>query len=170
MSWRPQFVFSTPPGYRDEEFIYYFDRTNTPSLAAGATQDIGLTLQQDQPFVWRAWEIQNGAAATFNAFTGVLDGVRWKDPYGNYLSFGFVPTALYTRASSGLPFLATGGLTPSAPFTQGLVVPIEPEIFCPAGAVITLYANPSVALATQGWQVALYGVKRFPLHGEECFV
>ena len=60
--YRPQFAYATPPGCRDEDFVYYFDGSNVPLLA----QNIGpgmeidyipLPLDQDAPFYWRGWKV-----------------------------------------------------------------------------------------------------------------
>ena len=32
MIYRAQFCYPTPPGCRDEDFVYYFDGSNTPML------------------------------------------------------------------------------------------------------------------------------------------
>ena len=118
--YRPQFPNSVPPGYQDKEFVHYFDQTNTPqlnnalSLAAGATLlQIPLQLQGDAPFTLRGIVV-NGPGNF---------ALRFKDPYGNYLSDDFIPIPL------------RDGLEETSVFGQN-VVEFEPEIPCPLGSIV----------------------------------
>lgn len=120
MSYRPQFLYSTPEKFKDEDFIHYFDQHNTTqlnnalSLAAGGTIiGIPLQLETDAPFFWRGLKIDGPANYA----------VRLRDPYGNYLTDDYVPLPL--------------GFSPDAPTVAGSpVIPMEPEVPCPAGSVI----------------------------------
>jgi len=119
---RPQFPFPTPPGFEDQDFLYYFDNKNTPALNTSTLAvgqilfNVPLPLQQDAPFFWRGITIDNPTAAL---------GIRFRDSAGNYLSDDFIPVGLL----SGMP---SGGHPPIGP----LAVIMEQEIPCPKGSVI----------------------------------
>lgn len=158
--YRGQFAYSTPEGCRDEDFVYYFDGSNTPLLnqdfAVGLTVlNIPLPLQQDAPFYWRGFKVENrgagGGPATPNLFC------RFRDPYLNFLSEGMICAMNLGFAQN--PFVFNG-----ADYT-GTPVPLEPEIYCPAGGLIQLdIIAPVTAGVTAFPLVTLYGVKRF----KEC--
>jgi hypothetical protein len=146
LSFRPQFAFPTPAGVRDEQFTYTFDATNTPALSGTiptlqTRESIPLLLQPDTEFRWRAVKI--------SARGGSSLGVKFQDPYGNFLSDDFIPcNAGYTP--SGL-----GGLVGSQP------VVLESEIVCPPGGVVWAYLeNPTGGTYTIDIEIALLGVKR----------
>ena len=120
MSYRPQFPFRTPPQFQDKDFVHYFDQTTVPlfntalSLAAGGIiLNIPLQLQADAPFSIRGIKV-NGPANF---------AVRFRDPYGNYLSEGFIPIPLRDGPEE------TGVYGSN-------VVDFEPEIGCPVGSII----------------------------------
>lgn len=118
--YRPQFAYPTPEGFQDEDFVHYFDQSNTTqlnaalALAAGATiENIALQLQTDAPFSWRGLKI-NGPANF---------AIRFRDPYGNFLSNDYLPLPLE--------------YSPQETSVRGSnVVPFGDEIKCPAGSVI----------------------------------
>jgi hypothetical protein len=120
-SYRPQYVTSpTPPGFKDEEFEYYFDSENTPGLiplqAGQSVNKVVLQLQQDSEFIWRAIELSGN--------TGPLC-VKFYDPFGNELS------AVTVEADT------TYDATLQAENPVGrLPVVFEPEIRCPAGGFL----------------------------------
>jgi hypothetical protein len=145
MSFRPQFAFQTPAGFRDEQFHYSFDSTNVPSLgnpilAGGALRNVPLQLQNDAEFILRSWKVQLGVAVS-----GLFATIR--DPYGNFLSATPLPFANY--------------LTPAGAITIGqMEVPFESEIVCPVGGFLQLFLyNVSTGSITPP-QFTLYGVNR----------
>jgi hypothetical protein len=86
--YRPQFPYAIPPEFRDKDLTHYFDQNTTTqlnnalSLAAGATLlQIPLQLETSAPFWWRGIKV-NGPSNF---------AVRFKDPFGNYLSDDWVP-------------------------------------------------------------------------------
>jgi hypothetical protein len=151
MSYRPQFAFATPPGFRDEQFHYSFDGTNVAALsstnpiAASAVLDnITLQLQQDAEFILRAWKVQLGTAPSRLNLT-------IKDPRGYYLSASSIPLGTY--------------LTPSGLAVVGsLVVPFESEVVCPAGGFLQLNFRNLSTGSVNPPAFTLYGVKRY----QEC--
>lgn len=123
--YRPQFVYAPPPpGYRDEDFDYYFDFTtvallnNTTLASAAIIQNIPLTLQSDAAFLWKGIQVKgvNGADPVV--------AIQLKDAHSNYLSDDFVPLDLYAAPNS---------TSPQAGF---LGIVWEPPIICPAGCTI----------------------------------
>ena len=117
--YRPQFAYPTPSQFEDHDFIHYFDQTNTTqlnnalSIAAGATVlGIPLNLQNDAPFTWRGIKI-NGPSNF---------AVRFRDPYGNYMSDDFLPLPL--------------DYGPREPASVGSNPVVIEEVRCPAGSVI----------------------------------
>ena len=154
MSYRPQFAYRTPPGCRDLDFTYVFDGSNVPVLAtnlAGASSfEIPLPLERDAPFLWRGLKVN----ATLTA--GLVYGfpnvsVQFTDPYLNPLSDGLVPATLYGFPSNPMQFL--GQLLTGPP------VPLEDEIFCPAGSVVLVTVSAGAAQAFLSF--SLHGVKRY---------
>ncbi len=123
MGYRPQFAYPPAPGNcRDEEFEYFFDKTNTPGLAVtltpGQTQNnIPLVLDKDSVFLCRGIKIGNPSSVL---------GVQFKDPSGNQLSDDYEPAADYSGFSGQ-------SVQPGAPPRA-----MEPEIECPAGAALIL--------------------------------
>lgn len=129
----PQYITEpTPPGFRDEEFEYYFDSNNTPGLAALSTpgqtaNKITLQLQQDAEFIWHALEISSlRYLRELPANTGPLC-VRFYDPFGNEL------TSVQVEVDRAF------GATLNTAFPIGrLPVVFEPPIRCPAGGFLQI--------------------------------
>ena len=146
MSYRPQFVFSTPRGFRDESFHYSFDSTNTPglgvSIASGAfLNNIVLQTQADAEFICRALKVQLGTAASNLNLT-------IKNPQGLYLSAVNVPIADY--------------LTPSGLAVVGsLFVPFEPEVRIPPSGFFEVYLENLTGGSLACPAFTFYGLKRY---------
>lgn len=145
MSYRPQYVFSTPPGFRDEQFHYFFDSSNVPVLglaipAGGRLDNVVLQLQNDAEFILRAVK---ASVSNLN--------MRLRDPFGNDLETSEAPISN--------TFTGGGGAV-----LGRMVVPYEPEIRCPASGFLTLFLrNLTTGNVTPG-SFTLYGVNR----REEC--
>jgi len=119
MSYRPQFAYA-PVEQSEVFFDYSFNALSTPALVgpvkAGALlYNVVLQMQNDAEFACRGIKVQLGTAPS-NLYLWI------KDPFGNYLSQVPVPLSLYLTGAGNL-----------AGITGSLVVPIEPEIVCPAG-------------------------------------
>jgi hypothetical protein len=121
VSYRPQSAYPDPPeGWKEEDFVYYFDQTNCPALALipynQPISRIVLQLEHDAPFKLRAIQISGNAASMF---------MRLYDPYDNPLSQVLVEA---DRAYAG---------NENGPAPIGrLPVVLEPEIPCPAGGYL----------------------------------
>jgi hypothetical protein len=152
--YRPQFAYATPEGYTDQDFSYSFDFSNTPALNTpsgfvipGQTfNNVILPLQPDEVFMWRGWKVQTTSFALMSLY------IQWRDPNGNYLSPAPVPVAHIALPSGAIGW-------------GRAVVPIEPEIPCPAGSNILVNI---LNLNTPGFspptpRIVMYGVKRGPL-------
>lgn len=147
--YRAQFGYDTPKGFRDEQFHYTFYGYNTPmltgSIAAGAIlANIPLVLQTDAPFLLRGWKVSQAAAP----FSNPQLSIQFKDTWGNYLSSGLVPIALYAPPVNA----SVGGF---------MVNPVEPEIRCPAGGVLWVWLQNPTASPVPAPQISFYGVKRY---------
>jgi hypothetical protein len=147
--YRPQFAYDTPKGFRDEQFHYTFFGFNTPMLvaniAAGAIlSNIPLVLQTDAPFLWRGVKVSPASSA----FANPQLNMQFKDAWGNYLSNKLVPAALYMPPVNA----NVGGFA---------VVPLEPEVRCPAGGIIWLWLQNPTGSPVAPPQISLYGVKRY---------
>ena len=121
MPYRPQFIAPpTPPGFRDEEFEYYFDSVNTPGLTAleagQSVNKVVLQLQNDAEYIWRAIQISGN--------TGPLC-LKFYDPFGNECSA--VTVECDTAYDATLQALDPIGRLP---------VVFEPEVHCPAGGFL----------------------------------
>lgn len=154
MTYRAQFCYPTPPGCRDEDFAYYFDGSNTPMLNQDVTgltlSDIPLPLQQDAPFYWRGIKVELRAAGGGPEIPDLY--VKFRDCYLNDLSDGLVSAVTYGFAQNPLIFQ-------TADYT-GAPVPLEPEIYCPAGGLIQFFLK-GPATGPVYPMVTLFGVKRF---------
>jgi hypothetical protein len=141
MSYRPQYAYPpSPRGTEGETFHYSFDGTNTPvlalTLAAGAqANDIMLPLDPDAPFICRGIRIALGTAGS------VLD-VKLKTPAGDYIETAFVPEARWAFRG-GLP----------------QVVALEPEVWCAAGGVWTLYLYNPAGAPVAPPAITFFGIK-----------
>lgn len=154
MIYRPQFCYPTPPGCRDEDFVYYFDGSNTPLLnqdVQGLTlSNIPLPLQQDAPFYWRGIKVELRGAGGGPAIPDLY--VKFQDPYLNFLSDGLVSATTYGFAQNPVVFN-------QAEYT-GPPVPLEPEIYCPPGGLIQFFLFCPTGTVSYP-MVTLFGVKRF---------
>ena len=154
MIYRAQFCYPTPPGCRDEDFVYYFDGSNTPMLDQDVQglrlANIPLPLQQDAPFYWRGIKVElrtGGGGPSIPNFY-----VKFQDCYLNDLSDGLVSAVTYGFAQNPVIF-------GQADYT-GAPVPLEPEIYCPAGGLIQFFLSCPTGTAVYPL-VTLFGVKRF---------
>jgi hypothetical protein len=166
MSYRGQFAYPTPPGCRDEDFVYSFDGSNVPMLgqniATRTIENIPLPLDQDAPFYWRAIKVGLFLNITFGEST--ITQYRtpnlslWmKDCYENHLSDGYIPAPQYGFAQNPISF--NGQLLTGPP------MPLESEIYCPRGGVLWLNVKDnSIFTGSTGYYnflLTLWGVKRF---------
>lgn len=123
MAYRPQYAYPEPPsGWVEEDFVYYFDATNTPALA-GITNNnpvlkIPLQMQADAEFRLRGVEISGNVGNLY---------LKLYDCYGNELGQALMEA---DRAYAG---------TENGPNPIGrLPVVFEPEIPCPAGGFLQI--------------------------------
>ena len=171
MSYRPQFLYRTPPGTIDDQCSYSFDYTNTPAIAQITTgnplavgqeiRDIPLVLQKDAPFIIRAIKVGGAwmdVSGNFNTSSPL--SFRLKDCYGNYLSDGVVPII--------------EGYGPSGAVSQGfqpVILESGPQeetgdsLVCPAGGILfAYYKNVDVSAGVNSLPpITLYGFKRYRL-------
>jgi hypothetical protein len=153
MMYRPQFAYSTLPGCKDEDFVYFFDGSNTPflnqSVSALSIPYIPLILDQDAPFYWRGIKIDMRT-------TGAVPpnvNVKLRDCYQNDLSDGLVPATQYGFPQNPVTFNGQN--------YTGAPVPLEPEIYCPRGGVILFFFEAPTLANPSYLSVTLFGVKRF---------
>ena len=143
--YRPQYAYPTPKGFRDEQFHYSFDGFNTPLLnqnvAANSTiANIPLVLQTDAPFLMRGIKVSPQVKSQLL--------IQFKDPWGNYLSTGLLPIALYASPPGG----SYVGYPPLI---------FEPEIKCPIGGVWWVWLQNGTNGALAAPEISFYGVKRY---------
>ena len=160
--YRPQFAYATPPGCRDEDFVYFFDGSTVPLLNQNITgltvENIPLPLEQDAPFYWRGWKfgaVRTAAAGCPPVFSGIYDfpdvDVRLRDCYRNDLQDNWVPAVQGGFAMNPLQF--------NHALLTGPPVPLEPEIYCPPGGTLWLFLKGN---SNGGYpSISFYGVKRF---------
>ena len=123
MAYRPQYAYPEPPeGWAEEDFVYYFDSTNTPALAQISVNEplskIPLPLQADAPFKLRGIQISGNVGNLL---------MRLWDAHGNALA---QPLVEADRAYGG---------SEQGPQPIGrLPVVFEPEIPCPAGGFLEI--------------------------------
>lgn len=123
-SFRAQYAFPAPPlGWKEEDFVYYFDQTNLPVLATlsapgDSARGIVLQLQNDAEFRLRGIQISGNTQSM---------QIRWYDAFGNFLSASVVEA---DRDYSGT---INGALQ-----IGRLPVMVEPEIPCPAGGFLSI--------------------------------
>ena len=174
MSYRPQFAYATPPGCRDEDFVYYFDGSNVPLLAGGIAPGveidyIPLPLDQDAPFYWRGWKLgglrnvqgPQGCPAVYPTTYQLPDfRIKLQDCYDNDLMDSMVNAAECGFPQNPVSFLS--GLLTGPP------IPLEPEIYCPRGGRLQAFIRGGGSLGGFGnlnfVSLSLYGVKRY----KEC--
>jgi hypothetical protein len=121
MAYRPQYAYpDSLEGFTEEDFVYYFDATNTPILnqipVNTPLSRIPLQLQADAPFRLRAVQVSGNVGNLL---------LRFWDSFGNPLSQVLVEA---DRSYSG----SEQGAQPIG----RLPVVFEPEVPCPAGAVL----------------------------------
>lgn len=123
--YRPQFAYPVPKGCQLKNFTHNFDGNNVPLLASITLAPLAVTLggiplplDDDHPFLWRA---------TGTGIGGIVVGIQFREPFGHLLSSAPVLTDDYVFVFAGAP--------PTAP----LPVAFEPELFCPAGSIVTVY-------------------------------
>jgi len=121
MSFRPQFPFPTPEGYQDEEFTQSFSSLTVAALSAALglgeeSTGIPLALEPNTAYLVRGIEVSTSSSDPI--------GVRFADPWGNFLSDGYVPAGGYSGQQ-----LAPVGACP---------VIFEGEISCPPGGIFTV--------------------------------
>ena len=149
MIYRPQFAYRTPKGFRDVEFEHFYDSTTLAALApvsgsVSPVYSIPLNIDPDAEFRWRGVKIDH--------LFSLNVGLRFRDPYGNYLSDDFVPVWL-------------AFIPPSLTiYTGGQSCIHEPEIVCPASSVVLLdvCSYDTVPWSSRGLlSILLTGVKRY---------
>lgn len=123
MAYRPQYAYpEPPPGWAEEDFVYYFDSTNTPALAGLTANNpvlkIPLQMQADAEFRLRGIQISGNVGNLY---------IRLYDAYGGELAQALAEA---DRMYAG---------TENGPNPIGrLPVPFEPEIPCPAGGFLLI--------------------------------
>jgi hypothetical protein len=151
--YRPQFAYSTLPGCKDEDFVYFFDGSNTPflnqSVSGLSIPYIPLILDQDAPFYWRGLKID---MRTTDAVPPNVN-VKLRDCYQNDLSDGLVPATQYGFPQNPVTFNGQN--------YTGAPAPLEPEIYCPRGGVILFFLEAPTLSNPSYLSVTLFGVKRF---------
>jgi hypothetical protein len=119
MSYRPQYAYpAPPPGWKFEEFEYYFDITNTPALGLNPSNRIPLPLQQDAEYRFRAVQISGNSGVVV---------MRFWTPDGLQLSEALIP-----------PDDAYSGTVNGANPVGRLPVPLGDEVICPAGSQLQI--------------------------------
>lgn len=128
-------VGDTPPGYKDEQFIYNFDVATIAALTAPG--QLPLKIDSDSDFIWRSGGFVSEAG------TATAIRLRFTDGLGRYRSNTRIPIAMM--------------------FTQGITdfAPIFPEIHLPAGCTIYFDIENTDAAPVDNFQLAMCGVKRF---------
>ena len=121
--YRPHFAYPNPPdGWEEEDFVYYFDSTNTPALANLTNNNpvlrIPLQLQSDAPFMLRGIQVSGNLGNLY---------VRLWDTNDNPLSQVLQEVdRMY------------GGSEQGAPPIGKLPVVLDPQIPCPAGSFLQI--------------------------------
>lgn len=150
MIYRPQFAFHVaPPGFRDEQFHYSFDKENVPILntAIGAglsVNNIVCQLQNDAEFILRSLKIQGVSSSVSSLLVTI------RDPYGNFLSAVPLPIGNY----------ASGG---GAVSVGRMDVPFEDQIVCPIGGFFEVFLTNLTLGNVNPPAFSFYGVNRRPL-------
>lgn len=151
MSYRPQFAYPAPPNScRDQNCMYSFDGSNTPSFISVAANDPGtnkipLILDQDADFLIRAIRITPSSLRVVleDCFLHILVN---QDPANECLN----PQFWSQSDGAGLVALESDNW----------------GIWCPAGGVLIAYVqNPTNAPIT-GLVINVQGVKRY--NGVRC--
>lgn len=117
MPYRPQFAYPPPPpGWRDEEFTYYFDSVDYPALGQLPANQVVLPLQADAEYRIRGMQISGNQGNIV---------ARFWDSLGDPIAL--VPVEVD---------LAYGSSVQGLPPVGKLPVPLNDEIVCPAGSVL----------------------------------
>lgn len=161
--YRPQFVpRSTPKGFHDVDFVHFYDANTTPvlgmTIGAGAEKmDIPLYLENDADFILRGIRVL--LVVTSEEAGAVAARVQFREPAGGrFLSSQ--PPALPPVLSQS--YLGQGlNVTPTGAF-EFPMVPMDPEIVCPAGSAFLAYLyNPLAVAGMVSGFIAFFGVKRY---------
>jgi hypothetical protein len=121
LSYRPQYAYpEPPPGWQEEDFVYFFDSVNVPILGQvpinTPLSKIVLQLQADAPFKLRGIQISGNVGNLL---------MRLYDAHDTELSQTLV------EADRGYSGTENG----AAPIGR-LPVVFEPEILCPPGGFL----------------------------------
>lgn len=182
MIYRPQSAYKTPDGYRDEPFDYYFDELSpqlinilnvqassvpyVTALTVGSQiTGIPFQLDPDAEFHWKSTvvgirnqDFTSGAGAPSNGSDASTIVLRWRDPYGNYLSNDYEPVGWY---ASDAPMVFNNSLSTNSVISPyGSVGPSrvwEPEVFCPAGSTVLLDLAVEGRASQAGKNILLFG-------------
>jgi len=149
--YRPQFAYPPPPtGCREQNCMYSFDATNTPSFASIAANDPGtnkipLQLDQDADFIIRAVRITPSSLRVVleDCF---LHALVDQNPQNQCLNPKF------WAQTEGAGF-----------------VPLESDnwgIWCPAGGILIAYVQNPTGAPITGLAINLVGEKRYS--GARC--
>jgi hypothetical protein len=154
---RPQFQYSTPPGFKDVPYKrpVSVGQDNTGSIAAGGyvwQYAVNLDTDAHQRFRSLFWQgQQQGQGATATA--GSLQ-IQMRDGDGLYLTDGFIPIWLFCWGAGSTP--PDGG--------SGRAKVFEPELVCRAGGQLLIdFFNPDGANYVYPGYFELCGVKRWPV-------
>ena len=119
MPYRPQYAYpAPPPGQQDEEFEYYFDSIDTPSLAIVPSNLVPLQLQQDAEYRIRGIQISGNVGNLVIRFWSA-DGMQ-------------ISQTLIEADRS-----YAGGVNGGPPVGK-LPVALADELVCPAGSFISI--------------------------------
>lgn len=145
MSYRPQFAYPPPPAnVREESFLYIYDSANVNGLsgtvpANDQLNNIPLPFERDAEFHLRGILVQDGTDASSLQ-------IWFQDSFGNYLQANTITlSTLWSGAG-----VAVAGKIP---------VTFEPEVICPAGALVQVYFKNIRGTAQNLPSFNLYGVK-----------
>lgn len=135
--YRAQWTYVTPPGYRDE----IFEQPFFWQLVANGQlyRDLPIQLDDDADFIIRKIEFDGTPGG------GGSSLVRFRDAFGNPLTTGY--------DNNG--FLLPNGLILAMGFLGALSLPLESEIWCPAGSVLLVDLQPSTNGTISGLTIPL---------------
>lgn len=141
-----QWVYSTPPGYRDEPWSQCFF-LNDVIAAFETRRNIVIQIDRDQPgdsfeggsgVYLTGFEVSDVSGVAFRTL-----GFRFFDAFGRALSSGFVGSSLW-----GSP-IGNG-----AAYAGGYCPVFEPYVYCPFGSVLTMQVRNffNVAASPRPWE------------------